>query len=73
MEIFQYPAKATIAAFGGTTKTGEALGLNKANVNRWKQSPSGLIPRWWSDRIKSVAHELNVKLPKPRKIKVKQR
>jgi DNA-binding transcriptional regulator YdaS (Cro superfamily) len=69
MDEVQYPAGPTIAAFGGTTKTAVALGLNKANVNQWKHGPSGLIPRWWSDRIKAAAVERDVKLPRPRKVK----
>lgn len=68
MEDVQYPAVATIAAFGGTTETGKALGVHKANVNRWKHSKSGLIPRWWSEKIKAAASRDKVRLPKPQKV-----
>lgn len=67
MEHIQYPAAATIAAFGGPTKMAEALAVQKGNISRWQSSKSGLIPRWWSVAIKAVAAEKKIKLPKPQK------
>lgn len=68
MEDVQYPAVATIRAFGGLVVTANALGLNKQNVHQWQKTKSGLIPRWWSDRIKVAADAHGVKLPKPKKV-----
>lgn len=68
MEDVQYPSLATIKAFGGLVETAKALGLKKQNVDRWKTSKSGLIPRWWSDKIKATAETMGVKLPKPKKV-----
>lgn len=60
----RYPSAETVAAFGGTTRAAEALGLAKSTIHRWKQAKSGLIPRWWSDQIKAAALVQGVKLPR---------
>lgn len=64
----QFPSVATVAAFGGTTATATALGLPKSTIHRWKIAKRGLIPRWWTDRIKAVAEQSGINLPRPRKV-----
>lgn len=68
MDEIQYPAIATIKAFGGLVETAKALNLKKQNVDRWKTGKSGFIPRWWSDRVKAAAEVRGIKLPKARKV-----
>lgn len=67
MDNVQYPAAATIKAFGGIVEMAKAMGLHKQTVHKWKATKSGFIPRWWSDRVKVIAEANGVKLPKPRK------
>lgn len=68
MQEVQYPTDAAIDAFGGVSQMGRALNLSKQTVCRWRDAKGGLIPRWWSDRIKAAAATNGVKLPKPKKV-----
>lgn len=67
METMQYPSKATIAAFGGTSAAARILGLPKSTVHRWKVARSGLIPRWWTGNLQIASVQAGVVLPKPKK------
>ena len=69
MATIQYPAVETIKAFGGSTRTAQALGLNKQNIHKWTKSKTGLIPRWWSAPIEVAAKAHGVKLPRPTRMK----
>lgn len=69
MEDLQFPAKATIRAFGGLAETARALSLSRQAVYQWNKRKTGLIPRWWTDRIKAVAEMNAVSLPLARKPK----
>ncbi len=65
MEATQYPAVETVAAFGGPSKMAAALGVQRQNIGAWMVSASGLIPRWWTAKVKAAAEAEKVKLPKP--------
>jgi hypothetical protein len=68
----RYPGRATVKAFGGVTRTAEALGAPITTVHHWcgdklnGTGPDRLIPRWWSEKIEAKAAELGVQLPRPK-------